>query len=140
MAEASGVHIEGYEDLRRKFRQLSAGMQKTALRSMLRSAATPVLKEAVRLAPTDEFDLKEAIAMTVSVKQTEASAAVGVKRKQAGAPARYAHLQEFGTVHHRAQPFLRPALDNRKGEAIQAFADAVKKQINRLALKAGIGG
>lgn len=137
--EATGVHIEGWEELRRKFRDLGDRMQKNVVRGALRSAATPVLKEAHALAPKDEHDLANAIAMTVSVKKNESSAAVGIKRRQEGAPARYAHLQEFGTRHHRAQPFLRPALDNKRGDVIDRFADAVKSQIKRLALKAGIG-
>lgn len=140
MAEPSGVRIEGWEHLRRQFRELGDRMQKNVVRGSMRSAATPVMKEAQRLAPIDEYDLRNAIALTVSVRKNESFGAVGIKRRQEGAPARYAHLQEFGTRHHRAQPFLRPALDNKKGEVIDRFAAAVKSQITRLALKAGIGG
>jgi HK97 gp10 family phage protein len=44
--------------------------------------------------------------------------AVGVKRPQS----RYAHFVEFGTVHHSAQPYLRPALDttNQANQSLMA--------------------
>ena len=35
----------------------------------------------------------------------------------------YAHWQEFGTVHHAAQPFLRPAFDTKKVDAANQIGD-----------------
>lgn len=39
-----------------------------------------------------------------------------------------AHLQEFGTIHHPAQPFLSPALSQRVPNAAPYIADAVKRR------------
>ena len=42
------------------------------------------------------------------------------KRKD-GYAARYGRLQEFGTVHHAPQPFLRPAFDKHREKWIRAM-------------------
>ena len=39
----------------------------------------------------------------------------------------YLMFQEFGTSRHKAQPFLRPAFDEKQHEAIQAMADEFKR-------------
>lgn len=54
----------------------------------------------------------------------------------AGLPARYGHLQEFGTVHHAAQPFLTPAWEAEKAKAMQAIAGHLKTEIEKAAQRA----
>ncbi|MFP5432847.1 MAG: HK97-gp10 family putative phage morphogenesis protein [Alphaproteobacteria bacterium] len=57
----------------------------------------------------------------------------------------YAHMQEFGTAHHGPQPFMRPAFDQKKGEALDIIKNelggeidkAVLRMKKRLAKKAG---
>lgn len=39
----------------------------------------------------------------------------------------YGEFQEFGTSRHAAQPFLRPALDSRKGQVFDVIADELSK-------------
>lgn len=41
-------------------------------------------------------------------------------------PTPYAKFMEFGTRHNRAHPYLRPALQESRGEVVSAIADAVK--------------
>lgn len=45
------------------------------------------------------------------------------------------HLIEMGTEQMRAQPFLRPALDESIGEAINIFVTDMDKQLDRLLAK-----
>lgn len=55
-------------------------------------------------------------------------------------PSKYFHLVEYGTEHSRAEPSLRPAIEQKKGEAIQAIIDGAAKSLireaNRLGAKA----
>jgi HK97 gp10 family phage protein len=54
-----------------------------------------------------------------------------------------AHLQEFGTKHAPAQPFMRPAWDAEKREVLEGIKDdlwaEIKKAVVRLARRAAKG-
>lgn len=52
------------------------------------------------------------------------------KRKD-GYAARIARLQEFGTVKQAPQPFLRPAYEADKENAVKAIKDRLEKRINK---------
>lgn len=45
----------------------------------------------------------------------------------------YAHLQEFGTTHHRPQPFLRPAFDAAGPEALKIIERDLGDEIMKTA-------
>jgi hypothetical protein len=44
---------------------------------------------------------------------------------------RRAHLIEYGTSRHGAQPFMRPAMDGKAAEALVAMAEAMATGILR---------
>jgi HK97 gp10 family phage protein len=50
-------------------------------------------------------------------------------RMRIGTTLPYAHLVEYGTRHSRAKPFLRPALDSRRGEMISVVRRKMDKII-----------
>jgi HK97 gp10 family phage protein len=71
-----------------------------------------------QLAPEDEGDLKDSIAVTAPGEQTPAYSQPGGSRLAGelevlvtvgNEDVRYPHLQEYGTAHHEAQPFFWPA-------------------------------
>ena len=41
----------------------------------------------------------------------------------------YGSLQEVGTIHQPAQPFLRPALDETKNDVVEEIADQLRARI-----------
>jgi len=43
-------------------------------------------------------------------------------------PTFYAEYQEYGTSHHRAQPYMRPALYEMRGRLPQRFKSAIRKE------------
>ena len=43
----------------------------------------------------------------------------------------HARLQEFGTEHHAAQPFMRPAWDKHKGALLGRLKDLLWANIQR---------
>ena len=49
----------------------------------------------------------------------------------------YGEFQEFGTSHHAAQPFLRPAIDSRKGQVFDVIADELSKASDFLEVRRG---
>ena len=51
----------------------------------------------------------------------------------------YWHFVEFGTKKQTAQPFLAPAFDAKRNDAIQTFADEMKKQVDRNARRIAKG-
>lgn len=51
--------------------------------------------------------------------------------KVIGEPYRVGVFQEFGTVHHGPQPFMRPALDQGKMQAIEAMKKRLLKRIEQ---------
>lgn len=88
------------------------------LRPALIKSAEEVAANMHVFVPKDEGDLDASIAVTGPGESTPAYAAGGGKRtagpNQAlvtvgNEDARHGHLQEFGTSHHEAQPFMRPA-------------------------------
>jgi len=60
------------------------------------------------------------------------------KKGQRIARAPHAHLVEFGTVNMPAEPFLRPAYEQKKGDAVTAIAEQLAKGIDRAAKKVAV--
>lgn len=54
------------------------------------------------------------------------------KKGQKIARAPHAHLVEFGTVHMPAEPFLRPAFDSEKMNAVNAMADKGRQRVAKI--------
>ena len=63
----------------------------------------------------------------------------GRKKPMRVRPSKYAHLVEFGTEHSPAEPFLRPALDEKGEEAIAKIGQVMGKGIAREARKLARG-
>ena len=53
------------------------------------------------------------------------------KKGQVIARAPHAHLLEFGTVHMRAEPIMRPAYDQGKGEALKEMTERLRRSIEK---------
>lgn len=107
------LRFAGGRELASFLSKLPERTSKTVQRQALRAAAEPMRGDMATLAPHEPGapDLRES--MTISnvrggddVFESETAVAVGPSR--AGW---YGVFQEFGTVHHGAQPFARPAFD-----------------------------
>lgn len=53
------------------------------------------------------------------------------------AHAYYAHMIEFGTKNMVAQPYLRPAMESKAGEAVKAFQEYASKRVDKEIKKLG---
>lgn len=128
--------FEGFENLSKTFDELSAKLQRAALRKTVSRAARPVRKEMKRLVPKDTRQTQRGIGISISVKSAgNVEASIGVRRKAKGSPASTVHLIEKGTINQPAQPFMRPALDNKKDEVVKVFASDFGKEIAKVAAK-----
>lgn len=96
------------------------------------------------LAPVDEGDLQASIAVTGPGETTPAYAVGGGKRTAGPNQAlvtvgnenvRTGHLQEFGTVNHEAQPFMRPGFRLAKPRVMRRIARAIGKAIKNAGVK-----
>lgn len=134
------VTVEGLPELSRQFDRLSAKLQRRTLRGALRKAGRPVLKEAKRLVPVKTKALKRSLAMKTSVTRTTAVMTVGARKGAKGSPSSRVHLTEKGTAHSAAKPFLRPALVNKKQEALDRFTSALREEIALVTARAAAAG
>lgn len=119
------VKVRGLEDLAKALREhglsVNAGLKSVGL------AGAEVLREAMeQRAPVRSGQLRDNIEIgKVKIeKEARVKIPVGPNSK-----AFYGLFQEFGTRHHAAQPFMRPAADESQGRVLAAAKAAAKKLI-----------
>ena len=111
------LSISGLDELKRKLIAVANKTRGKFVVSALAAGAAEVLEEAQRLAPFDTGELAQDIQTRVAKRSsTMAVVLVGNTRR-----IYYAHMQEFGTAHHAAQPYLRPAFDAKKVKAFETI-------------------
>lgn len=141
----TSVTVKGLRELDEALDDLSKAAGKAAMRRALIKSAEPVARVMAALAPRKSGRLIASIEVGVKLaprqaglarKETKSSveAFVGASYKK-GAGGRHAHLQEFGTRHHAAQPFARPAWSQEgmatlKRVEVEAWAE-IEKALER---------
>src|SRR5574343_791236 len=165
MADGMTVRLHGLDALKRTLNALPVRLEKRVIMAALRAAAqvirkdaqsrAPVLKAAhpyrrpgtVRKAITVRRSRNSKLGVYVGVKglgakQIRAFKADGGKSNQNPDDPWYWIFQEFGTQQHPPNPFLRPAFEARKFEAIRRFEEYVKvravKEAEKLARETGM--
>ena len=98
------TEITGLKELRKNVDGLKKSFARTTLRTALRNAAKPVVKEAKALVPVDSGDLKRSIRSTAKVsKAGDGYADVGFDRKQF-----HGQFVELGTSQQASPPLPAP--------------------------------
>lgn len=109
------VRLTGVPKAIAEMGKLARAIQRKALAEAASEGLQPVLEEAQRLAPVGETGrLKASLKKQVwEIDDDE------VEFEVISDPdvAFYGHMIEYGTRHSEPRPFLRPALDAKKGEA-----------------------
>lgn len=109
--------------------QLPTRIQKNVMVGAIRSGANIVRDEARRLVPVDTGNLKKSIA-TIRRKGDRNTVQFSVTPSKGGKnDGWYAHFLEFGTSKMSAKPFLRPALDSKQDEVLQATKEYIAKRL-----------
>lgn len=149
--------FSGVRSTKAAFRQLQSGLT-VPINEASRKALRPVLREAkANLKANGSVESGELLSLMTIKRDPEApknrpTHVVGPDSKKSG-HYRVAHLVELGTAPHfqpelnkmhpgaAAKPFLRPAFEEKKDEAIKMFGEtigpAIEKRAARLAKKAG---
>lgn len=107
--------ITGSEQLRRNLARLAGNERRQAQREGLEAAARVVETHAKLRCPVDTGFLRNSIQVD-SVSPVEAVIAPHTD---------YAEFVEFGTERNRAQPYLRPAIDEHEAEIVDAVERTV---------------
>jgi len=159
------VRVEGLSGLNAALGELSKSLAKGALRRTLVKAGQPIAQRARSLTPVDSGQLRNSIAVSSKLGTTAgkaefaaamrsgaglaaATAALRSARRTAagdGSTAEvyvgagrlpHAHMVEFGSINNTPQPFLRPAWDEKRGEALDIIKNELGGEIQRTAQRA----
>lgn len=160
------VKIEGLKELQEALEDFSKATSGNILKRAVGTAAAMFADAAIEIAPEDRGFLKKEIkvskpkiispgkaAFAQAMRETgdraiAADAARSANRTAGGAGrAAIAHvgptkragqgmLQEFGTAHHKAQPFMRPTFDHLQDAMVATMADTLKEEIDKATKRA----
>ncbi len=119
--------VEGLDELLKKLENLPLTIARKLIVRALRKGAEPIRVEAGERAPVgdDPPHLKDTM-ITVVSEQTATGATARIGPSKAGF---YGLFQELGTSHNAKQPFLLPAFEAKKSEAIKIIADELGRGI-----------
>lgn len=120
---------------------VSPRVKRAVMRPAFRKGAALVAKNAKKKVPVRYGYLKKSIKSASSKRGENGRVYVDPKKAydeprahtKTGQviPANYAHLVEFGTKTASAHPFLRPALAETKGAAMDAITAEAKRQFDK---------
>ena len=136
---AVSFKIEGGADLSRRLLELNDKMQKKILRSAVVAGAQVVKKRAKQIARSKGIEDTGALIRNIAGKVEKQRSPeyvqinIGVRHGKPNPKAKrqddpfYWHMHEFGTSKMAARPFIRPAFEETKEEALGAMVERVKK-------------
>jgi len=148
------VRVEGLKQMREALLQLPKATGRNVVRRALRKAGEPMADAMKGRVPVEEGHLRNSIG--VSTKLSKRQRTLHKKRSEVEVfvgpgPDPAAHLVEFGSIHNQARPYVRPAWDTRKLEALETVqkelaveidkaAQRLARKAARLAAKKAVGG
>lgn len=136
------MRIEGLRQVDEALKELPRATSKNVVRRVLRKRAEPMAFLAANLAPVDEADLANSMEVSTRLDRRQRRGGSRQDRVEVfvGSSSPLAHLQEFGTRHHAAQPFMRPAFEQLKYRVLDGIQkdllDEIEKAKARQARKA----
>ena len=130
------VRVLGLSQLEQGLSELPRATGKNVLRRVLRQRGELIAERARNLAPIDEGDLKDSIAVSTKLSRSQRRK----RRKKATVemfvgPGTHpqAITQEFGTWFHPPQPFMRPAWAAEKGSILEDLSGDLWTEIDKAA-------
>lgn len=141
------VRIEGLREVERALAELPKATGKNVLRRVLKARAQPIANAARSMAPDDPAtggdDLHTSIGVSTVLSKRQKGQHKKMFRNDKAAVEMFvgagalpqAHLQEFGTVNHGPQPFLRPAWDAGKTAVLDGIKDDLWIEIDKAAAR-----
>lgn len=132
----------GIQDIERALDRLGKVAEPQPLTVAALAGGQVIADEAKRLVPVLSGNLRDSIVVSASSTLNFSRVAVSSNvvtvyvgpRQGAGSPdGFYGHMVEWGTIDTAAHPFMTPAYENKKAEALQVMAGAVRSDIVRAA-------
>ncbi len=123
------LKIRGLKQLDKKLQKLSSLGRLKALENAARKAAKPI-----RQAMMDRVAVRTGatwLDIDVLVRQTLPDRTIMAIGPTIIGTAWRAHFLEFGTRFQAAQPFMRPALENKAGESLRIFKRELLREIKK---------
>jgi HK97 gp10 family phage protein len=140
MTKAFRVKVEGLRQIETALHELPKATAKNVMRRVLREKAQPIADTATALAPVLSGDLKESVAVSTKLSKRARRGhrklspnAVEVFVGPFAAPRSIA--QEFGTIDHAPQPFMRPAWDKHQDSVLEGIGEAMWAEIKKAAAR-----
>ena len=140
MADGMNIKIEGLKELERKLLGMAPKLAKNGLRSAVAAGSRVIMAEARKNVPVDTGTLRRAIYMKQIREQSSNSKQtyfVGVRRgkseQKKNRDGYYFGFVEFGTARMAAQPFLRPAFEAKKTDAVEVIKRRLAERVEKLA-------
>lgn len=121
--------VVGLQDLLAKLSDsgLPLTMEKVLIARAVGAGCDVIAERMAELAPHDTGFLSEHIMRTVTQQTaTEAIGKIGPSKDAA-----YGMPEEVGSIHNPAQPFARPAFDEKRDEALKVMGDVLSEGIER---------
>lgn len=153
------IEVQGLKELQRYLHQLPQEIQKRPLRSAVAAGAKVISDAAINNAPQGETgNLRKSIyryrsrsqsatgkeTFLVGVRKGKAKFKDNARNRRLGrvgktyqtqGEAYYWRFVEFGTSKLSARPFLRPAFERNKEEAVKVMKDRLRRSIEQQAKK-----
>ncbi|HEY8766045.1 MAG TPA: HK97-gp10 family putative phage morphogenesis protein [Dehalococcoidia bacterium] len=120
--------VSGGPELAAKLARLGEAVSSQVMANALLAGALVIEASAKEKAPVLTGNLRRSIGVAVAQTLDTGSLYADI-----GTDVEYAPYQEFGTRFMAAQPYLRPAFDEKKGEAQNTIRDALKQLIEAAA-------
>jgi len=119
------MKLIGLEGVQKNLRSAVKAVGKKPMKDAVLEAADKIVQEAKRRAPYRTGRLRRDIGKKVTLSsKTRAVVEVGHTRsRKEGRVIFWAPMQEFGTPHHAAHPYLRPAFERHKRGAAQDIGE-----------------
>jgi HK97 gp10 family phage protein len=136
--------LHGLEETVTNLNDLSRATQKNVVRRTLLRAGEPTADVAARLAPVDRGALAFSIVVSTQLtrrhksEQRNRASEVEVYIGPAGGQGAlfYASHKEFGTVLMPASPYMRPAWESTKAQALSLIVSGLREEVGKAAARA----
>lgn len=139
-------NLRSFQEADRKVEELISKVERQGKREAIAKATRPLKKAAKAKVHKRSGFLAKSIGHKVTTfkKDQIVIATIGPRTKTQGIfegqkvwPARYAHLEEFGSSRKDPHPFMRPAFDEQKGAAQRIYETELGKSIERVGRRLG---
>lgn len=149
---ADTKNLIGFAEMAKRLRDLGPKVGRKHLRAATSKGAAVIRKKARELAPVDTGEMRKDIQQKRDKTSGDNIASYSVytrsgKRSRLSGKARnvdkdsfYWKFQEFGTAKMPAQPFMRPAFESEKENAVDEIGAELDKRIQKEAADMARGG